>query len=298
MKQSNIIRWTLITTSMLAVLSCKKYLDMNITDKGRKLVVNALFIADSIPKISVNQSTHILDTSQNPIISNAEVFLTTNFQNTFTLSYNTLLQQYTNSSIHLHEGDKIKLNVNTTIGNAETEVIIPSKIEILSLDTFPHFDNSGNKQGIEIKLSFKDPSTTKDYYILYTQNGSYLNTIGYEENDPAIEELYNRLFINDLTFNGKQKNISFIFYNNYDMYPSNMLYIYLMHVDENYYKYAYSVYKQQEGNNSPFSEPVIAYNNIKNGYGIGGAANIYKDSIDISSLSKQIKSTFFVVQKY
>lgn len=298
MKQSNIIRWTLFIASILPVFSCKKYLDMDITDKGRKPVVNALLIADSIPKISVYQSTHILDTSQSPIISNAEVFLTTNFQNTITLYYNNYLQQYVNSSIHLHEGDKIKLNVNTSIGNAEVEVTIPSKIEILNLDTLPHFDNSGNKQGIEIKLSFKDPSTTKDYYILYTQNGSYLNTIGYEGNDPAIEEMNNRLFISDLTFNGKQKNISLIFYNNYDMYPSNMLYIYLMHVDENYYKYVYSVYKQQEGNNSPFSEPVIAYNNIKNGYGIGGAANIYKDSIDISSLSNQIKSTFFVVHQY
>ena len=82
------------------------------------------------------------------------------------------------------------------------------------------------------------------------------------------------------------------------MYLSNMLYIYLMHVDENYYKYTYSVYKQQIASGSPFSEPVITYNNIKNGYGIGGAANIYKDSIDISSISNQIKSTFFVVHKH
>lgn len=289
MKQSSIIRWTFFITSMLVFFSCKKYLNMDITDKGRKPVVNALFIADSIPKISVYQSTHILDASQSPIISNAEVFLTTNFQNTITLSYNNLLKQYTNSSIYLNEGDHIKLNVNTTIGNAEVEVTIPSKIEILSLDTFPHFDNSGNKQGIEIKLSFKDPSVSKNYYILYTQTGSYLNSLGYDGNDPAIEEINNRLFISDLTFNGKQKNISLVFYNNYDIYHSNMLYIFLMHVDENYYKYAYSVYKQQVGEISPFSEPVIAYNNIKNGYGIGGAANIYKDSIDLSFISNHVR---------
>lgn len=298
MMQYNIIRWTLFTSLMLVLLSCKKYLDMDITDKGRKPVINALFIADSIPKISVYQSTHILDASQSPIITNANVILTTNVQNTITLSYNNFLKQYTNSSISLHEGDQIKLNVNTSIGNAEVEVTIPSKIKILNIDTFPHFDNSGNKQGIEIKLSFNDPSASKDYYIIYTQNGSYLNTISYEGNDPAIEEINNRLFISDLTFNGKQKNISLIYYNNYDMYSSNILYIYLMHVDENYYKYAYSAYKQQESDNSPFSEPVIVYNNIKNGYGIVGTANIFKDSIDISSIPKQIKSTFFVVHKY
>jgi len=274
MKQNKIIQWTIITTLMLVLLSCKKYLDMDIIDKGRKPVINALFIADSVPQISVYQSKHILYASQSPVITNAEVTLTTNLQSTATLSYSTLTQQYTNQGIQLHEGDQLKLNVNTSIGNAKAEITIPSKIAILSLDTFPHFDNSGNRQGIEIKLSFKDPSASKDYYILYTQTGSYISSTGYEGNDPAIEEMNNRLFINDLTFNGKQKNISLIFYNNYDENSSNVLQIYLMHVDEHYYKYAYSAYKQQSIGNSPFSEPVIVYNNIKNGYGILGSAAI------------------------
>jgi len=274
MKQNKIIQWTIITTLMLVLLSCKKYLDMDIIDKGRKPVINALFIADSVPQISVYQSKHILDASQSPVITNAEVTLTTNLQSTATLSYSTLTQQYTNQGIQLHEGDQLKLNVNTSIGNAKAEITIPSKIAILSLDTFPHFDNSGNRQGIEIKLSFKDPSASKDYYILYTQTVSYISSTGYEGNDPAIEEMNNRLFINDLTFNGKQKNISLIFYNNYEEYSSNVLQIYLMHVDEHYYKYAYSAYKQQSIGNSPFSEPVIVYNNIENGYGILGSAAI------------------------
>lgn len=284
MKSNKNIHVFILVITILLFFSCKKYLDMDIIDKGRKPVVNALLIADSVPYIKVYQSTHILDNSQSSLITNAEVLLTSNLQNTYTLPYSSVSQQYINPSIHVHEGDKIKLNINTSIGNAETEVVIPSNISIFNIDTFPYYDHSGYQHGIEIKLSFKDPAQSKDYYILYTLNGPNVSTTSYEGNDPAIEEMSNRLFIDDLTFNGKQKNISLVFYNNFDMYSSNMLYICLMHVDENYYKYAYSVYKQQETGNSPFSEPVIVYNNIKNGYGIGGAANIFKDSIDISSI--------------
>lgn len=289
MKQNNLFIWILFATTLLSTFSCKKYLDMEIIDKGRKPVVNALFIADSIPQVSVFQSTHILDQNNSKLINNAEVILTTNEQSANILSYSSFSQKYSNPAILVNEGDKIKLNVSTSIGSAQGETTIPSKIQIISLDTFPHIDNNGHQQGIEIKLSFKDPSATKDYYILYTQMGEYISSAGYDGNDPAINEMNNRLFIDDLTFNGKQKNVSLVFYNNYDLYSSNMFYIYLMHVDENYYKYAYSVYKQQAGDNSPFSEPVIVYNNIKNGYGICGAANITKDSLDLSSFISRRK---------
>jgi len=43
--------------------------------------------------------------------------------------------------------------------------------------------------------------------------------------------------------------------------------------------YAVTSQAQQNTNGSPFSEPVMVYNNIKNGYWIFAGASVYKDSI-------------------
>ncbi|NSW45421.1 MAG: DUF4249 domain-containing protein [Bacteroidales bacterium] len=255
-------------------MACKKYLDMDIIDKGRKPVVNALFIVDSVPSATVFQSTHILDPAESNNITNAKFIAIYNHQVFDTLYFSNTLNQYISYNHIIQSNEKIKIQVETNVGTVESEITTPTKIQFNSADTFPYYGNSSTRQGTEIKLSFNDPSATKDYYIIYTLMGNYINATGYNGNDPSIEELNNHLFIEDLTFNGKQKNISLIFYNNFDEYMSNTLCIYLMHVDEHYYKYAYSAYKQQNTGISPFSEPVMVYNNIKNGYGIFGTAAI------------------------
>jgi len=264
--------------SLLALLpflmACKKYIDMDIIDKGRKPVVNSLFIVDSIPTAKVFQSTHILDQTQNNNITNAKFIAIYNNQVFDTLYFSNALNQYISYNHIIQGNEKIKIKVETNIGTVESEITTPTRVHFNSVDTFPYYGNSSTRQGTEIKLSFNDPSATKDYYIIYTQMGNYINAASYDSDDPSIEELNNHLFLEDLTFNGKQKNISLIFYNNFYENTPKTLKIYLMHVDEHYYKYAYSAYKQQIAGNSPFSEPVIAYNNIKNGYGIFGAAAI------------------------
>ena len=92
--------------------------------------------------------------------------------------------------------------------------------------------------------------------------------------------------INDNLFNGKAKTFSLDIdlsnLYNYNNEPIKF-YISLYSISKDYYLYAVTSQAQQNTNGSPFSEPVMVYNNIKNGYGIFAGGYVYRDSIIVPS---------------
>ena len=266
---------------LLLVLSCEKYLDMEITDTGRKPVVNAVFIADTFPVVKVFESKHILDNTHYKNISNAQVNIIVDGQ-LWSLTYDTIKRIYTDTSLRISSQSNVIVNVDTYLGKAEGTTTVPIHVPILSCDTFPHFDKNGNYDGVELRLRFKDIANVHNYYMITFHSNSLYPTFD-AYNEPGLEYINEKIFLDDFAFDGKIKTLKFFVYRYAGKYMNynGIIEFYLFHLDESLYKYQLSLQKQINTGNSPFSEPVMVYNNIKNGYGICGSASYFKFKLEL-----------------
>ncbi|MCX7862942.1 MAG: DUF4249 domain-containing protein [Bacteroidales bacterium] len=278
--KKNTIIWLFAIMLLIVSFSCEKYIDMEITDKGRKPVVNAILIADSIPIVKIFQSMHILDNKPFKKITDAQVRLIINGQSKMLL-FDSLTEVYTDTNIILQPFSEVTVDVQTGFGNAKGKTVIPVNIPILSIDTVSHYSNEGNYDGVEIRLRFSDVPNEKNYYMISFKSSTMTPTFE-ETNDPGFDYFYDKVLISDFAFDGKVKTIKLICYRSIDYYfQTGTIEFFLFHLDESLYKYQLSFNKQQNTSASPFSEPVIVFNNIVNGYGICGSANVSKVTINL-----------------
>jgi|GEM_PF-5404707 hypothetical protein len=261
---------------LFLTVGCRKYLDWEIVDKGRKPVVNAIFITDSVPKIYIYQSVHILDKPEKNVINQAQVQLINN-QNQFIIPYNNIQQCYKLDSLIIAENTKYNIKIQTPLGNIENEINTVAKINNIYVDTTLQHNEFEKK--VNIKIRFKDDTYKKNYYIFYVTNNTDIQYISI--NDMSIEVINGIAFFTDELFNGDYKTIQtsvYLFGDNYS-YSTNFLDIYLINADEHSFKYFYSTNKQINSKFNPFSEPVMIYSNIVNGYGIIGSYSVSKSTI-------------------
>lgn len=255
---------------------------MEITDKGRKPVINAVFIADTFPVVKVFESKHILDNTPYKYITNAQVNITVNGQ-LRSLIFDTLKGIFTDTTLRIASQSDVLVNVETYLGKAEATTTIPILVPILSCDTFPHFDKNGNYDGVEVRLRFKDIANVHNYYMITFHSNSLYPTFDNSLNEPGLEYINEKIFIDDFAFDGKIKTLKLLVYRDVgeNMNHSGKIEFYLFHLDESLYKYQLSLQKQMNIGVSPFSEPVMVYSNIKNGYGICGSACYSKIKVEL-----------------
>lgn len=276
---------------LLIVISCKKYIDMKIPDKGRKPVINCLFNADSIFKVQIYQSHFILDNAESQEITNALVTITENETTIDTLNYSSL-GYYSNSQLIPTSGKNYKIVATYDGKTASSTSIIPHPITITKIDT----SSFNNQQGgyFSFNVQINDPASETNYYLLKIEkeyNDYYNNNLQtiYSNNneDPSLDAQWQGAYIiNDNLFNGKTKvfQLNIDIFNLYNYYNSlNKFYISLYSISKDYYLYAKTSESQINTNNSPFSEPVLVYNNIENGYGIFAGASVFKSLVLVPS---------------
>ena len=124
----------LISTLLIVLFACEKTVYIDIPDKGRKITINSLFNPDSLLKVSVSKSCHILD-NDIQAIENATVEIYKNGSLINTLPYlnNGLYKSTTQKPL---SGDSYKIKVTVPgMGTAETDSYIPLKTNIISIDT-------------------------------------------------------------------------------------------------------------------------------------------------------------------
>ncbi|NJK86698.1 MAG: DUF4249 family protein [Bacteroidales bacterium] len=127
-------------------------------------------------------------------------------------------------------------------------------------------------------------------------------------NDPVIEQMLSNYgfsgsveddyregttaIFSDRLFEGKNQTIQFYFtshmlYDYYNEYDSISITIQLRSVTKDYYLYMQILEKHLSVRNDPLSEPVHAYSNVENGFGLfsGYSASEYKISYESKSYS-------------
>jgi hypothetical protein len=314
MKKSNFF----IILFSVVLFSCSKEIEIDLEETESRLVVRSeitnkpdtvvpgpgVILPQFIPaKLVLGLSSSVYDDPIENIID-AKVILR---KNNFT--YDTI---YYNSSKGYYElfetpndlpkpGDELSLEVMYQNKSIASSSIMPSKVDIISIDTSVYYSHFIEGLGMfsEGKMTFHDPGSEENYYELMVCYSGLFNDeviprrIKTDENFITGENHYpseintsnntfeqKSLLFTDKTFNGEEKTVRFYFAvegfkndNSID-FPHNIISYYLRNVTKEYYMFKTSkiTYLLNSGENFLLgaSEPKNVYTNIENGLGAFG----------------------------
>ncbi len=285
----------LLVTAML-FSGCVKILNDELKTKEVKMVLNAAISPDSMFTVNVSKTISIFDdeSSENlPFIDSAKVQLFENGNYLFDLQ-NIGAGYYVDLLFYPRAGKEYRVNVSyDKFKPIEGKTTIPVVTPILNFDTLSN-KNTDEYGGQHIQLigeiTYQDTPDKSNYYQLsckvsyldannniYTYDQAIWPT---EENDRFFDGYNNgSLLWSDKITNGKEVSFKFVYYDTYEYQKksnraeeSARFVFYFKSISKEYYTYLKSmdVYFETGGGDNPFSEPVVIYSNVENGYGIIG----------------------------
>lgn len=301
----------LITIVILSLFACRKELDIDIPERDRKIVLNAVFHPDSLFAANVFMSNHVQDRAFELLyLNNAEVAV---YNNDDVLLEKLVLVAdgfYTGERIIAEKGKtyKILASVNN-LPTVSSKVAFVDYVPIISIDSVGTFsyaydefygENSDSYNRYHVKL--KDKPEEDNFYRIkvsaqdlepydslvwdpYIEDSVLLTyyppNLHYDSEDPSIEvwgyhDGY--FYFSDVLFDGKEYNFELL------IRPPDIdrrvdFAVCLEHVTPDFYRYIKSYdYHVDAEDMGIFSQTAQVYNNIENGYGILGASTVSKDS--------------------
>ncbi len=278
------MRFLIIISVVIFLSSCEKYIDMEIPDNGRKMVANCLYSDTGNVTLNLTLSRFILDDAPYNPLSGAtvELYEDNNFVGLLT---------ETNQGIYSFTGFTPNPGSNHKIIISKDGVALTAYSYLPDIQSISFFDTSRVQRDyyeyLRFRFSINDPADTENFYMIgftikeqWTEENSEIYSIYFLTDEPAIEEYVMDGYgiFSDESFSGQTKFMDFDLelYN----FPSdtNILYVNFLSISKDMYMYIKTM-NAQRANDSPFSEPVMVYTNIVNGFGIFGGYSIYKDSI-------------------
>ncbi len=300
-----ILLGVIITTILLA--GCVKILNDELKSKETKLVLNAAISPDSMYTVNVSHTFNIFeDESENnlPFIDSAAVQL---FEDGSFVSnlQNTGAGYYINPGFFPQTGKEYKVEVSYgSYPSIESTASIPKVVPIKNFDTLTiqtTDEYEGNHLQFVGNLTYDDPPGEANFYqlscrIIYVdfndETHEYEQYIRPTEKNQRFFDGYSidGLLWSDKLTDGKEVSFEFIYFDSYEYGKKAILYqeqgqfiFYFKSISKAYYTYLKSmhVYSESGGSDNPFSEPVVIYSNVKNGYGIMGGYNQDTTSIKL-----------------
>ncbi len=238
----------LIFIAIIFVLSsCKKTLDLSITDAEKKIVINGILYPDSIVRVNISRSLGVLeeDSTEFQFLNKATAKLYENDNYIETLVFDSL--GFYHSTIIPDLTKKYKLEVESegiekAIGRVEFIKSVPftiTDVESFVIDStitvsrtsdwneeFEPYDTTFQYANVNCKLSFEDPLETNFYVIqVYSycfnmgyfesyENGEFVLSGFYLNNDSKMQKIYanysienNNTLIENYTFYGVDYDI-------------------------------------------------------------------------------------------
>lgn len=268
-----------------------------------QLVLNCYFSPDSIWLVQLSHSLSVLDNADLRFVDSAKMYL---FENGVLLD--SIYEQDQNHFYLLNghlpeEGNSYSLEVHAPGFESVVyaEDFIPTKVELNDVDiiiidsfaipnSFYDDDNRIYAEGF-FEISFSDPPEEENYYQMsiysidtiqeyYDTSIVYIRKhfIRFSIDDAASgvnEDRSSHILFGDEVFNGQNHKVRV----NFDLWNAKRdseYYVEFVSLTRSGYLYRYSVDRYQNSIGDPFSEPVLIYDNVENGYGIFSGYNIYK----------------------
>lgn len=285
----------ILLLALISLTGCVKIIDDDFSAKDPKLVLNAALSTDSSLTINLSRTYNIFDNESDknlPFIDGAEIGLFENGNWIFDLE-NPGYGYYVKPGFYPETGTEYRIEATSKgFAGIESKTTIPSPVQITEFDTVV-LVIMDEFYGDEIRyigyLTYKDPAGTSNSYRLRCKmwikndDGEIIRMDQYLwvfDNDYYFYDNANgNLLWNDKYSDGKEVEIRFVYYSN-NFYKSvkpdeqdTLTFVFSFEtLNQEYYTYLKSLnrYYESGGGDNPFSEPVVIYSNIENGYGIFG----------------------------
>jgi hypothetical protein len=278
---------------LIILLSCEMIVDIDVPFDGPHLTINSILNTDSTGQALIGLNRYILDDSTITFVDNADVTITEDGIDTYTL------EPIGNGIYHgdfvPKPGKSYRITAITGNGMAEAETYIPLTAEIENIETQETFVNNG--WDTNLAVTFTDDVNDENFYLLkvlflYDQYNreeervvTFSQTYYFQSDDPVIrrenENSYNEgIRFKDVFFNGKSHRASFSA-SSFRPLTKLPFTVVLRTVNKDYYDYYSSAALQEIASGDPLAQPVNVYDNVKNGFGIfaGFTQSIYKHEV-------------------
>lgn len=297
---------------LLSVSGCEQPPSLTLETHDAKLVVVGNFTRDKAVQVFVSKSQSILGEEEEVYVSDATVEIYEDGAYLETLELVGSKPDLNNIPYYTTRNLVPKVNTTYTIqvespccAPVTARSRIPNSISFssASISDFAVEEIRETEEYLAsylVKLSFEDPSEEKNYYHISllqqihryavvegdtSITGSYLRSLvfgpGYNENG-RVAHVNGGLLVEDNPLNNGQK-ISFELPLNIKLKKDEellgKLFLELRAVTEEYYRYFSGLSRQSQSSDSPFTEPVIIYDNIDGGLGIFAGYNVSLDSL-------------------
>lgn len=295
----NIVFVGLLSVALLACGDLKQEIQpAELVNQPAKLqVVSFISPQDTTLTAKVTQTRPILSTDSKSVeVATATVTLTEGSQSV-RLVYDGKNKYYRASArqFPIVAGKTYTLTVTTPDGRkAQGSCTVPKPVSLATMqfDSLPGGWGSSIKQYF-VRVSWKDVPGQEDYYRT-TGFFNYTSTQTTAGGQPLVfeNEVDNRALITDNGFDGQLINSGRGFMDLTNLSVSsaqtfNTLFrkaavtVYLLHLDEPYFRYHEAIQRQNATDGNPFAEPVIISSNITGGIGCFGAYNRTKLTITL-----------------
>lgn len=266
---------------LLLIVSCRKKATIKLPVSEKKLVVTCFLeagdslataiVRTSSPKFAGNNG---FNQQYDDVVSNATVKISDG-QNTLELQYDVKSQSYKASTLSfpITSGKTYYLNVNTPDGkNVSASTTVPTgKLEYESFKIQIQKNDSNSLEYVS-SISVTDQPEITNYL-----NINYQNITSSISSDPKDAE---QNYVYPLRFFDTDEKISKTQYNyntqTVGLYLPDPIryaaaYIAILNCSKEFYLYNKSAEQAYFNNGNPFSDPVLVYSNINNGFGCFGS---------------------------
>jgi len=278
--------------SIIFLSSCIKSIPLEIDASDPKIVVNALITEDQDIKVYISSTSSISDTNINEVSPQIKLFEDNNFA--ANLEFNS--EGFYTTDYTLSSSKQYKLEVtDSDLGICTAIDTIPEKvpISVANFNMPVGFDEYGSPY-YQAEIQFQDPPNAENYYeiLIYEEQynqyvSNYITSNASIINEGDQEYMPTSLFFSDELFNGNTFEISIKFIGasqiliNGEYAPVGNYYVILRSISHVYYSYRKSWTRHAYNQTIPDDilgmffkgEPIDAYTNVTNGYGIFAGYN-------------------------
>lgn len=309
----------------LTLLSCEKTIDFNETATKPFMVLNSYINPSEIITVEITKSQSVIKEFKVERITNADVEIFENGVLFEKLSYDGKKECYKSTKKPIIGNTYSINAAASGYNSISSETIIPKKPALtdhIFQEADSEYNNGKMTARIRLK---DEANKKNYYRIVVEEGVYYMNGpddfnqrtfgnnfnkqfewegnimkrwIGLQSKDPVLtgkgqsgneylEDVPDNIFgiFNDDLFEGEEYTVEFTFNTYYSEGLQQRVNVYVMSITEDYYLYLKSYSSQTFYDESPFSEPVQIYSNIRNGAGVFGAYNFENiqvyDRIDI-----------------
>lgn len=295
-----IFRNILLFCGLFVMIACYRDVDLKLPETERKIVVNALFTADSLITVSLYWSKSPYE-PELPFSEEAEVVLITpDGRDTMRRKGKSEFESNVRGEAGAEYGLEIYMGQELVAVSRDR---IPERIRSYEMSSFKDSIriNEDGEYYSGLKVSVDDPEDEENFYEIHVRQvymwGEELTVSrrsGFSD-DPVIRAENIPMYIDghfvvfsDRQFNGQQKELWVYYYppmysNNNLVDPDYYLIVDLYSVSENYYQYRKKIVDHLAGQDEDFldasGEPVPMISNIEGGYGIFAGYTGVSDTI-------------------